>query len=127
MEILDHVMPPLLSLRVGEVREGSGARPNLEKERPLLSEVSQNPVCQGTVFTHTLGAAHVVPLLSVLQSTNNLKRLVKFCLRAASAAFQIPERQEWSVQEQHYKCGAFRTCISEYDFQRMDPKTNSLK
>lgn len=39
-------------------RRWGQARPG--KERPLLLEASWNPVCQGTVFTHTIRAAHAV-------------------------------------------------------------------
>lgn len=45
MEILDHVMPPLLSLWVGEVREGGGARPDLEGKRSQASKAIGKPLC----------------------------------------------------------------------------------
>lgn len=43
VEIFHHVIPPLLGLWVGEVREGSGAGPNLKDKEPGLSRNASMP------------------------------------------------------------------------------------
>lgn len=82
----------------------------------------------------TVGAGQVVSWVSCAwlglrpqsQSTNNLKRFVKLS-KCRKCCF--PNRWERSVQEQSYKCGVFRTCISEYGFQsqKLGPQINNLK
>lgn len=42
MEILDHVIPPQVSLWVGEIREGSGPWPNLEDKNQSYASKSVN-------------------------------------------------------------------------------------
>lgn len=65
VEVLHHVVPPLVSLWVGEVGEGCGARPDLQEgEHRAEPPAPPSTTAPKTFLSHSWGAAPTAPLES---------------------------------------------------------------